>query len=106
MWTICTEISCIPHLSFDNLVDCCCELGVPCDCSQRLQPDSPRRRHTAHVSQYVSRLLSELEFIVFALALHIYMFLSAVSALEHNLLQRHRSWVLFLPDSLFEHGLR
>ena len=33
MWTICPEISCIPPLSFDNLVDYCCELGVPCDCS-------------------------------------------------------------------------
>ena len=45
-----TRNSCIPHLSFNNHDDHCCELGVSCDCSQRQQPDSPRRRHTAHVS--------------------------------------------------------
>ena len=44
-----TRNSCIPHLSFNNDDDHCCELGVPSDCSRRLQPDSPRRLHTLSV---------------------------------------------------------
>ena len=93
-----TRNSCIPHLSFNNHDDYCCELGVPCDCSQRQQLDTSRRPYTAHVSV----LLSEMEWLVLALALYIFMFPSSASASFNGI----RSWLIFLPNALSEHGLR
>ena len=58
-----TRNSCISHLSFNNDDIHCCELRVPCDCCQRLQPDSPPQA-SCNFSRFVECLVSCPEFLV------------------------------------------
>ena len=88
-----TSNSCIPHLSFNN----CCELGVPCDWSQLPAAVILRMFQYCYPSWNSTPSMPFPRPCVGIAHLHVFQRRQCIGAHQ---LQRHRSWVLFLPDAL------